>query len=142
MAIMGFGGGAFLAGYLNVFFIARLGVARTVVLKLSIDRDAARASCGVAQDPARRLGRSVGLAGYDGSQPDGIRRLGDCNSSAVGILFINVTAGIGILAQASPMMQVVSEDPAAGRGGGLAHQYFQCGREIVLGVVFGFHRTP
>src|SRR6476620_2307158 len=31
MAIMGFGGGAFLAGYLNVFFIARLGVARTVI---------------------------------------------------------------------------------------------------------------
>src|ERR1700685_1800646 len=31
MAIMGFGGGAFLAGYLNVFFIAKLGVARTVI---------------------------------------------------------------------------------------------------------------
>ena len=28
MAIMGFGGGAFLAGYLNVFFMARLGVAQ------------------------------------------------------------------------------------------------------------------
>ena len=31
MAIMGFGGGAFLAGYLNVFFINRIGVARTVM---------------------------------------------------------------------------------------------------------------
>src|SRR6478752_5471419 len=31
MAIMGFGGGAFLAGYLNVFFIAKLGVAQTVI---------------------------------------------------------------------------------------------------------------
>ena len=30
MAIMGFGGGAFLAGYLNVFFMAQLGVANTV----------------------------------------------------------------------------------------------------------------
>src|SRR5579863_6272108 len=31
MAIMGFGGGAFLAGYLNVFFIGKLGVAQTVI---------------------------------------------------------------------------------------------------------------
>jgi len=31
MAIMGFGGGAFLAGYLNVFFMDRLGVANTVM---------------------------------------------------------------------------------------------------------------
>src|SRR5215210_873909 len=31
MAIMGFGGGAFLAGYLNVFFMDRIGVARTVI---------------------------------------------------------------------------------------------------------------
>ena len=31
MAIMGFGGGAFLAGYLNVYFMNRLGVARTII---------------------------------------------------------------------------------------------------------------
>ena len=31
MAIMGFGGGAFLAGYLNVYFMDRLGVAKTVI---------------------------------------------------------------------------------------------------------------
>src|SRR6478672_2515508 len=31
MAIMGFGGGAFLAGYLNVFFMNRIGVAHTVI---------------------------------------------------------------------------------------------------------------
>src|SRR4029077_19440359 len=31
MAIMGFGGGAFLAGYLNVFFMERIGVARPVM---------------------------------------------------------------------------------------------------------------
>src|SRR5579864_5099397 len=31
LAIMGFGGGAFLAGYLNVFFMERVGVANTVV---------------------------------------------------------------------------------------------------------------
>src|SRR5688500_3201146 len=31
MAIMGFGGGAFIAGYLNVFLMERVGVARTVM---------------------------------------------------------------------------------------------------------------
>ena len=31
MAIMGFGGGAFLAGYLNVFLMDRMGVANTVM---------------------------------------------------------------------------------------------------------------
>jgi len=34
-----------------------------------------------------------------------------CSSTAVGILFINVTAGIGILAQASPMMQDMFKRP-------------------------------
>ena len=32
MAIMGFGGGAFLAGYLNVFLMDRMGVANTVMV--------------------------------------------------------------------------------------------------------------
>ena len=31
MAIMGFGGGAFIAGYLNVFLMDRVGVATTVM---------------------------------------------------------------------------------------------------------------
>ena len=31
MAIMGFGGGAFLAGYLNVYFMNLFGVARTII---------------------------------------------------------------------------------------------------------------
>src|SRR5580693_7305217 len=32
MAIMGFGGGAFLAGYLNVYLMDRMGVARTIMV--------------------------------------------------------------------------------------------------------------
>src|SRR5215813_11787428 len=32
MAIMGFGGGAFLAGYLNAYFVSVLGVAKTVMV--------------------------------------------------------------------------------------------------------------
>ena len=40
MAIMGFGGGAFLAGYLNVFFMDRVGVASTVMaLGVDLSRD-------------------------------------------------------------------------------------------------------
>src|SRR6202046_2643235 len=31
MAIMGFGGGAFLAGYLNIYFMNQLGVAKTII---------------------------------------------------------------------------------------------------------------
>ena len=43
MAIMGFGGGAFLAGYLNVFFMDRIGVANTVMaLGGDLPRDHAR----------------------------------------------------------------------------------------------------
>ena len=53
MAIMGFGGGAFLAGYLNVFLMDRIGVANTVMaLGVDLPRDhadrlaPARASAG------------------------------------------------------------------------------------------------
>ncbi len=51
MAIMGFGGGAFVAGYLNVFFMDRFGVAPTIMTLgvVYLDRDAQRiAADGVA----------------------------------------------------------------------------------------------
>ena len=112
MAIMGFGGGAFLAGYLNVFFIARLGVARTVI------------ALGVTYLIVMLLGARILRRPPEGWRPDGwvapvktgrmITDLSLGRNQALGrvqfyllwgILFINVTAGIGILAQASPMMQ-------------------------------------
>jgi MFS family permease len=150
MAIMGFGGGAFLAGYLNVFFIARVGVARTVI------------ALGVTYLIVMLLGARLLRRPPEGWRPAGwtppvntgkmITDRSQTRNQALGrvqfyllwgILFINVTAGIGILAQASPDdAGLVSEDAARSRGGGLAHQYFQCGRALVLGVVLGFHRPP
>jgi MFS family permease len=112
MAIMGFGGGAFLAGYLNVFFMERFGVARTVIF------------LGVAYFFVMLVGARLMRRPPVGWQPAGWTPPAKTNkmitdrsftrNAAVrtvqfyllwGILFINVSAGIGILAQASPMMQ-------------------------------------
>jgi MFS family permease len=113
MAIMGFGGGAFLAGYLNVYFMARLGVARTMI------------ALGVAYFIVMLVGARILRKPPEGWQPAGwdpppnealTEKQGLTRNEALrtvqfyllwGILFINVTAGIGILAQASPMMQDV-----------------------------------
>jgi MFS family permease len=112
MAIMGFGGGAFLAGYLNVFLMDRLGVAKTVI------------ALGVAYLAIMLIGSRLlerPPAGWTpaGWTPPTTKRAMIADRSVTrndairtpqffllwGILFINVTAGIGILAQASPMMQ-------------------------------------
>ncbi len=112
MAIMGFGGGAFLAGYLNVIFIDMLGVARTVI------------ALGVTYLIVMLLGAQILRRPPEGWKPEGWRPPTKTNKMIAnqsltrnkalgrvqfyllwGILFINVTAGIGILAQASPMMQ-------------------------------------
>ena len=111
MAIMGFGGGAFLAGYLNVYFIEHLGVARTMI------------ALGATYLVVMLIGASILRRPPDGWQPEGwtppdktekIAQTSLTRNQALGrvefyllwgMLFINVTAGIGILAQASPMMQ-------------------------------------
>ncbi len=112
MAIMGFGGGAFVAGYLNVFFMDRLGVAGTVAL------------LGVVYFVVMLAGSRLMVSPPPGWTPPGwtpplrVHRLISTRSVTRNealrtpqfyllwtILFINVTAGIGILAQASPMMQ-------------------------------------
>jgi MFS family permease len=112
MAIMGFGGGAFLAGYLNVFLMNRLGVANTVI------------ALGAAYLVIMLLGSRLLARPPEGWAPAGwtppstttamIAVRSVTRNEAIrtaqfyllwGILFINVTAGIGILAQASPMMQ-------------------------------------
>lgn len=112
MAIMGFGGGAFLAGYLNVFFIERLGVAFTVI------------ALGATYLVVMMIGAAILRRPRQGWKPAGwvpptrtramISDRSLSRNQALrsvqfyllwGILFINVTAGIGILAQASPMMQ-------------------------------------
>ena len=120
MAIMGFGGGAFLAGYLNVFFMDQFGVARTVI------------ALGVTYFVIMLIGARILRPPPSGWKPKGwapqvranqmISNRSVSRNQAVrtvqfallwGILFINVTAGIGILAQASPMMQdLFSKTPA------------------------------
>jgi MFS family permease len=112
MAIMGFGGGAFLAGYLNVFFMERIGVANTVMTLGAV-------YLVVMLLGARLLERPPAGWSPAGWTPPAIRHAMIADRSVTrneaigtvqffllwGILFINVTAGIGILAQASPMIQ-------------------------------------
>jgi MFS family permease len=112
MAIMGFGGGAFLAGYLNVYFMGLFGVARTVMMLgltyFVIMMIGARIIRRPPLDwkpagwtPPVRTNKMI--TDRSVSRNDA---LGTVQFYLLwGILFINVTAGIGILAQASPMMQ-------------------------------------
>ena len=112
MAIMGFGGGAFLAGYLNVYFMNLFGVARTIMV------------LGAVYLVIMLLGALLIRRPPEGWKPEGwvppvnrnkmITSLHFTRNESLktvqfyllwAILFINVTAGIGILAQASPMMQ-------------------------------------
>jgi MFS family permease len=112
MAIMGFGGGAFVAGYLNVFFMDVMGVAMTVI--------ALGATYLVVMLAGSRLMRLPPPNWAPPASTPPTKLNGMIASASVtrneairtpqfyllwGILFINVTAGIGILAQASPMMQ-------------------------------------
>ncbi len=113
MAIMGFGGGAFLAGYLNVYFMDRLGGVAKAVIGL-----------GAIYLVIMLVGAAILRRPPEGWRPEGwvpaastkkmVSNHSVSRNDAVStvqfyllwaILFINVTAGIGILAQASPMMQ-------------------------------------
>lgn len=112
MAVMGFGGGAFIAGFLNTWLMARLGVALTVAV------------LGAGYFVIMMTGARILRRPEPGWKPEGwtppteanamIARTSVTRNQAIrtvqfwllwGMLFINVTAGIGILAQASPMVQ-------------------------------------
>ena len=112
MAIMGFGGGTFLAGYLNAYFVNLFGVAKTVMV------------LGAAYFVVMMVGARILRRPPEGWAPSGWARPTKTNQMITdrsvtrnqalqtrqfyllwGVLFINVTAGIGILAQASPLMQ-------------------------------------
>jgi len=121
MAIMGFGGGAFIAGFLNVFLIARIGIANTVMalgvvyLAIMMLGSTLLVSPPAGWSPPGWHGRAQEVAARTtGGRHSMIATQSVSRNVAVrtgqfallwGILFINVTAGIGILAQASPMMQ-------------------------------------
>jgi MFS family permease len=113
MAIMGFGGGAFLSGRLSAVWMEQMGVANTV-LAMSV------LSYVVMLLGARILRRPPPgwkPAGWTPPQDDATGMIATTSitrNAALrtpqfyllwAFLFINVTAGIGILAQASPMVQ-------------------------------------
>jgi len=111
MAIMGFGGGAFIAGYLNVYFMNQFGVALGVtylVIMLAGSRLMQAPPAGwrpagwTGPSSSRRLSKAM-IATSSVSRNEALRT--PQFYLLWGILCINVTAGIGILAQASPMMQ-------------------------------------
>ncbi|HLK51123.1 MAG TPA: OFA family MFS transporter [Bryobacteraceae bacterium] len=113
MAIMGFGGGAFLAGYLNVYFMNLFGVAETVIALGAVYFIIMMIGARILRRPPqgwtpqgwappakqnRMIRTSASLTRNDA--------LGTAQFYLLwGILFVNVTAGIGILAQASPITQ-------------------------------------
>ena len=115
MAIMGFGGGAFLAGYLNVQFMAALGVAKTLM------------ALGAAYFLIMMAGAAIIRRPPPGWKPEGFTAPTNLTRNDAlrtpqfyllwGILFINVSAGIGILAQASPMMQDLFQKTAVEAAG-------------------------
>ncbi len=112
MAIMGFGGGAFIGGYLNQYLMDRIGIARAVM------------ALGVAYFVIMLIGGLILRRPPAGWKPEGwtpatklhamITDRSVSRNHALqtvqfyllwAILCINVTAGIGILAQAAPMAQ-------------------------------------
>jgi len=112
MAIMGFGGGAFVAGYLNVFLMDRVGLPMTVMLLGVTYLAIMLAGSRLLQSPPKGwtppgwtpvVKPGAMIADRSVSRNFAIRT--PQFFLLWGILFINVTAGIGILAQASPMMQ-------------------------------------
>ena len=133
MAIMGFGGGAFLAGYLNLSLMNALGVANSIM------------ALGAMYFCLMMIGARIIRRPPAGWKPEGwtpsvqknkmITDRSITRNKAIrtvqfyllwGILFINVTAGIGILAQASPMMQdMFLKTPLAGRRRSFVHQPVQ-----------------
>ncbi|MEO5925910.1 MAG: OFA family MFS transporter [Bryobacteraceae bacterium] len=112
MAIMGFGGGAFVAGRLNAVLINQVGVANTVLLMSGIYFVVMMLGARILQKPP------LGWTPAGWTAPLKAKKMISANSvtrnQAIrspqfyllwAVLFINVTAGIGILAQASPMVQ-------------------------------------
>ncbi len=112
MAIMGFGGGALVAAPLNVRLMDHLGVANTMlflgVIYFAVMMTGARI---LRRPPAdwKPAGWTPSTTTHRMITDRSVNRNQAIRTTQFyllwGILFINVTAGIGILAQASPMIQ-------------------------------------
>lgn len=108
MAIMGFGGGAFLAGYLNVYFMRIFGVPQTLVTLGAVYFAIMMAGARLIRRPPEGWKPAGWNPPVKRDEPSFTRDQALRSPQFYllwGILFVNVTAGIGILAQASPMMQ-------------------------------------
>lgn len=136
-AIMGFGGGAFLAGYANAFLIERVGIAYTLLVLAAVYFVLMLAGAQLLR-PAPIATITDANIPTPSSRAE-ILRLGYTRREAVrtpqfallwAMLCINVTAGIGILAQASPMMQdLFGKTPAEAAGVvALISVFNACGR--------------
>lgn len=112
MAIMGFGGGAFLAGYLNLSLMKSLGVANSIIALGAMYFCVMMIGAGIIRRPPRNWKPEGWTPPVQKNKMITDRSISRDRAIQTvqfyllwGILFINVTAGIGILAQASPMMQ-------------------------------------
>ena len=113
MAIMGFGGGAFVAGYLNVYFMNLFGVARTVMALGAVYFIIMMSGARILRRPPENWqpqgwtppskSHKMIRTGHSLTRNDALGTMQFYLLWA--ILLINVTAGIGILAQASPITQ-------------------------------------
>ncbi len=115
-AIMGFGGGAFLGGYANAYLIERMGIALTLFVLAAAYLVLMLVGAQLLRPAPTDVPTPV-VAGGDAptremialALPDSLTRTQAVRTPQFwllwGMLCINVTAGIGILAQASPMMQ-------------------------------------
>jgi MFS family permease len=123
MAIMGFGGGAYLAGKWNAILVNQIGVAKTVAMFGAIylvvmmigARILRRPPAGwkpVGWTPPVNTNAMITDRSYTRNEAVRTKQF----YLLWGILFINVTAGIGILAQASPMMQDLFQKSAVEAG--------------------------
>src|SRR5262249_13916430 len=123
MAIMGFGGGAYIAGKWFAQLIDSIGVAQTVMLIGAVYLVVMLAGARILRRPPE----GWKPAGWIPKSTAGkmITNRSVTRNAAVntvqfyllwGILFVNVTAGIGILAQASPMMQDLFQKSALEAG--------------------------
>ena len=112
MAIMGFGGGAFVAGRLNAVLIDKVGVANTVLLMGGVYFVVMMIGARILQKPPlgwTPAGWTAPIKAKKMIAATSVTRNQAIRSTQFYllwlVLFINVTAGIGILAQASPMVQ-------------------------------------
>jgi len=117
MAIMGFGGGAFLFSYLSVKLMDLMGVAKAVMALGAFYAVLMLAGAFILRRPPQGW-KPAGLKAASWTPAVRVNKMithrsinrNDAVSTLQfyllwGILFINVTAGIGILSQASPMIQ-------------------------------------